>query len=252
MQPLNLTETQKNLLQWLVEQVRAGILNEEEIWFIWISGRTSLVGYQENVPEVKSTTLDALQSGGCLSCDRSRQHQYKCALTSKAYEAVDSNFSAPNLSAIPHLIPLIEVKHLDPTLWERCRFSLSVGGDDPKAWDQAVRTAMVVLEERLRELGRTESINPGATGEGIVNLIFAGKNPVLAGKLDEKQRKGYRDLYAGMMAVFRNHYAHRIIDPSPEVGGAIIAFINLLLKILNDVDWDSICDERGRSPQIRT
>jgi hypothetical protein len=42
-----------------------------------------------------------------------------------------------------------------------------------------------------------------------------------------------------MMAVFRNPYAHRIIDPSPEVGGAIIAFIDLLLKTLDDIDWDS-------------
>ena len=239
MQPLNLTETQKSLLQWLVEQVRAGLLEEEEIWFNWTFNGTSLIGYNGRVSEVKTTTLDALQSSGCLLCDRSRPNQYKCALTSRAYEAVDSNFGAPNLSALPHLIPLTEVKHLDPELWERCRFSLSAGGNDPKAWDKAVRTAMVVLEERLRKLGKTEAINPDATGEGIVNLIFAGKNPVLSGRLDDKQLKAYRDLYAGMMAVFRNPYAHRIVDPSPEVGGAIIAFIDLLLKTLNNIEWDS-------------
>lgn len=239
MQALNLTETQKSLLQWLVEQVRAGTLNEEEIWFAWSFDGTSLVGYQGNVPEVKRKTLDALHSSGYLSCDRSRPHQYKCILTSRAYETVDSNFSNSNWSAIPHLIPLTEVKHLDPELWDRCRFSLSAGGDNPKAWDKAVRTATVVLEERLRKLGKTEDINPDATGEGIVNIIFAGKNPVLSGKLDDKQLKAYRDLYAGMMAVFRNPYAHRIIDPSPEVGGAIIAFIDLLLKTLDDMDWDS-------------
>jgi Protein of unknown function (Hypoth_ymh) len=158
-------------------------------------------------------------------------------------KATDSDLSTPDLSAIPHLIPLTEVKHLDSELWERCRFSLSSGGDDPKAWDKAVRTATVVLEERLRKLGKTESINRNATGEGIVNIIFAGKNPVLAGKLDEKQLKSYRDLYAGMMAVFRNPYAHRIIDPSPEVGGATIAFIDLLLKTLDNLDWDSSGDE---------
>lgn len=239
MQVLNLTETQKNLLRWLVEQVRSGMLNEEEIRFTWSFNRTSLVGYKGNVPEVKTTTLDALQSSGCLLCNKSFQHQYKCALTSRAYEAVASNFGAPNLSAIPHLTPLTEVKHLDSELWNRCRISLSAGGDDPKAWDEAVRTATVVLEERLRKLGKTNLINPDATGESIVNIIFAGKNPVLSGKLDDKQLKAYRDLYAGMMAVFRNPYAHRIIDPSPEVGGAIITFINLLLKTLNDIDWDS-------------
>ncbi|MBW4490683.1 MAG: TIGR02391 family protein [Trichocoleus desertorum ATA4-8-CV12] len=239
MQALNLTETQKTLLQWLVEQVRAGMLNEEEIWFVWSFDGASLVGYQGNVPEVKTTTLNALHSSGCLSCDRSRPNQYKCALTNRAYEAVDSNFGAPNLSATLHLIPLTEVQHLDPELWDRCRFSLSSGGDDPKAWDKAVRTATVVLEERLRKLGKTEAINPDATGEGLVNIIFAGKNPVLSSKLDDKQLKAYRDLYAGMMAVFRNLYAHRVIDPSPEVGGAIIVFIDLLLKTLDDIDWDS-------------
>lgn len=239
MQVLNLTKTQKNLLHWLVEQVRSGMLNEAEIWFTWSSSVTNLVGYEGNVPEVKTITLDGLQSNGYLLCNKSRQHQYKCALTSGAYEVVDSNFGAPNLSAIPHLIPLTEVKHLDPELWNRCRISLSAGGDDPKAWDKAVRTATVVLEERLRKLGKTDLINSDATGESIVNIIFAGKNPVLSGKLDDKQLKAYRDLYAGMMAVFRNRYAHRIIDPSPEVGGAIITFIDLLLKTLDDIDWDS-------------
>lgn len=239
MEPLNLTETQKSLLQWLVEQVRAGLLNEEEIWFNWTYSGTSLIGYNGHVPDVKTTTLDALQSNGCLLCDRSRSNQYKCALTSKAYKAVDSNFGTSNLSAIPHLIPLTEVTHLDLELWDRCRFSLSAGGNDPKAWDKAVRTATVVLEERLRKLGKTEAINPDATGETIVNIIFAGKNPVLGGKLDDKQLRAYRDLYAGMMAVFRNPYAHRIVDPSPEVGGAIIAFIDLLLKTLDTIEWDS-------------
>jgi hypothetical protein len=240
MQALNLTGTQKNLLQWLVDKVRTGMLNEEEIWVIWSMGGSDIANYDAaDAPQIKSTTLDALQQSGCLSCDKSRPHLYKCALTGKAYEVVDSNFDAPDLSAVSHLIPLTEVKHLDPELWERCQFSLSTGGNDPKAWDKAVRTATVVLEERLRKLGKTEAINPEATGEGIVNLIFAGKNPVLSGKLDDKQLKAYRDLYAGMMSVFRNPYAHRFVDPSPEVGGAIIVFIDLLLKTLSDINWDA-------------
>jgi hypothetical protein len=91
MQAMNLTETQKRILRWLVEEVRVGNLDEEEIWFAWTFNGTSLVGYKgnpRNIPEVKTTTLDALQSSGC----RSRRYEYKCALTAKAYEAVDSNF----------------------------------------------------------------------------------------------------------------------------------------------------------------
>jgi hypothetical protein len=240
MKAINLTETQKDLLRWLVSKVRAGMLNEEEVRFNSSQGGLSLDGYDEkDAPQLKETTLDALQDSGCLSFDKSRRRPYVCALTARAYEAVDSNFDAPDLSAVSHLIPLTEIKHLDPELWERCQFSLSTGGSDPKAWDKAVRTATVVLEERLRKLGKTEAINPEATGEGIVNLIFAGKNPVLSGKLDDTKLKAYRDLYAGMMSVFRNPYAHRFADPSPEVGGAIIVFIDLLLKTLSDMDWDA-------------
>ena len=92
---MNLNETQKRVLRWLVEEVRAENLDEEEIWFTWNLDGTGLVGYkgnQRDIPEVKTTTLDALQSSGCLTCDRSRRYEYKCALTGKAYEAVDSNF----------------------------------------------------------------------------------------------------------------------------------------------------------------
>jgi hypothetical protein len=183
--------------------------------------------------------------GGFGDPDAEKAHDRKIQflLSLRAQEvsrnkAADFDLSAPNLSAVPHLIPLTEVEHLDSELWERCRFSLSSGGDDPKAWDKAVRTATVVLEERLRKLGETEAINPDATGEGIVNMVF-GKNSILSGKLDDRQREAYRNLYAGMMAVFRNRYAHRIVDPSPEIGGAIIVFIDLLLKTLDDIDWSS-------------
>lgn len=243
MQILNLTETQKNLLQWLVKEVRAGKLEEEEIWFIWSYDGASLVGYRGKVPDVKTASLDALQNNGFLVCAQSNPNQYKCALTSQAYEAVNSNFSSPNFSATSYLLPLDKIKHLDPELWDRCRFSLSSGENDPKAWDQAVRTATVVFEERLRKLGKTEAINADATGETIVNIIFAGNKPVLSGKLDDKKLQAYRALYAGTMSVFRNLYAHRIIDPSPENGGAIIVFINLLLKMLDEINWDAVEDE---------
>lgn len=240
MQSYNLTDTQKELLKWIVAEVCTGKLNEEEVWVLWDNMRgTSLQGYQGHVPEIKKTTLDALEKNGYLTCSRRHEDQYKCALTGRAFEAIDSNFGAPDLSAIPHLIPLAEVDHLDTELWERCRLSLSAGGTDPKAWDKAVRVATVVLEERLRKLGKTETSNPDATGEGIVNIIFGSKNSVLGGKLEDKKLKAYRDLYAGVMSVFRNSYAHRIVDPSPDEGGAVIVFIDLLLKMLEDIEWDA-------------
>lgn len=144
----------------------------------------------------------------------------------------------PDLSAVRHLIPLTEVKHLDPELWERCRIPLSNAGNDPKTWDNAVRMATVVLEERLRKLGKIDTIDANATGANIVNLIFAPKKSILSGKLKANELQAYRDLYSGVMSVFRNPYGHRIIDPDPEVGGAILVFIDLLLKMLDNIDWD--------------
>jgi hypothetical protein len=198
----------------------------------------------EDIDEELNHLISLTENGGGFgdpSAEKAHDRKIQFLLSLREQEigrnkATGSDLGDPDLSAIPHLIPLTEVKHLDPELWERCRFSLSSGGDDPKAWDKAVRTATVVLEERLRKLGKTEAINPDATGEGIVNMVF-GKNSVLSGKLDDRQREAYRNLYAGMMSVFRNRYAHRIVDPSPEVGGAIIAFIDLLLKTLDDIDW---------------
>jgi hypothetical protein len=94
MQAMNLNETQKRVLRWLVEEVRAENLDEEEIWFTWTFDGTLLGGYKGNsaIPQVKTTTLDALAISDCLICDRSVHNIYKCALTGKAYEAVDSNF----------------------------------------------------------------------------------------------------------------------------------------------------------------
>ncbi|NMF60098.1 hypothetical protein [Pseudanabaena yagii] len=92
---MNLNETQKRVLRWLVEEVRAENLDEEEIWFSWTVNGTLLGGYKGNsdIPQVKTTTLDALAASGFLICDRSVSNIYKCALTGTAYEAVGSNIT---------------------------------------------------------------------------------------------------------------------------------------------------------------
>jgi hypothetical protein len=65
-----------------------------------------------------------------------------------------------------------------------------------------------------------------------VNDVF-GTNGTLASKFTvASEREGYRDLYAGIVGAYRNPFAHRLIDPSPEEGGAFIVFVNLLLKKL--------------------
>jgi hypothetical protein len=43
------------------------------------------------------------------------------------------------------------------------------------------------------------------------------------------------DLYAGVVGAVCNPYAYRLADPTPEDGGTFIVFVNLLLKMLQDL-----------------
>jgi hypothetical protein len=99
-------------------------------------------------------------------------------------------------------------------------------------WDTSVRTAVVILEERLRDVGGIA--DPERIGRGLVNDVFAA-NGTLADRFTKSEREGYKDLYAGIVGVFRNVYEHRIVDPTPEDAGAFIVFVNLLLKRLEDL-----------------
>lgn len=91
----------------------------------------------------------------------------------------------------------------------------------------------MVLEERIRRAAGIA--DPGRTGRDLVNDVFGGKG-TLAGRFEsESERNGYRDLYTGVVGVFRNRYAHRLVDPTPEDGGALIVFVNLLLKMTDDL-----------------
>jgi hypothetical protein len=238
---MSLTEKQKTILLNLVKEVRAGNLKEDSIWYIRTLTDYGWVDYKgsDSWPPVTFATFDILEEYGYIKWQQKSQHQYKGTLTGKAYEAVDSNFAEPNRSAIRHLIPLTEVEHLDCELWERVRFSVSAGGDNPKAWDTAIRNVTVVLEDRMRKLGNIDNINQKATGNGIVNLIFGSNKSVQKDKLPSEELEAYRDLYSGTMKLFRNRYAHRFIDPKPEEGGEIIVFINLLLKMLDNLDWET-------------
>lgn len=158
----NLTDNQKTLLRWLVQEVRAGRLPNEEIVIYWIydqdppqSGISNYHGDDEaleQAPEITIGALDALVADNLILCDatlatkKSGSHyerKWRCTLQGRAYEAVDTEFNAPDTSFVKYLTPL-----------------------------------------------------------------------------------------GGIVGVFRNPCAHRLIDPSPEEGGAVIVFVNLLIKKL--------------------
>ena len=234
----NLTEPQRELLVWIVEEIQAKNLSEE-FTVMWVNdkGVLSKSDYRGSEhPTITKGMLDALSAERLLSCvptqHRGREGNRNCSITQKAYDVVDSDFAAPDTSFITHLTPLADITSLDDEIKTRCLPILGAGSADPTLWDSAVRTAGVILEERLRDVGGiTDS---GRVGRDLVNDVFSN-NGTLAGEFTlDAERQGYRDLYAGIVGAFRNPYAHRLVDPTPEDGGALMVFINLLLKRLED------------------
>jgi uncharacterized protein (TIGR02391 family) len=114
---------------------------------------------------------------------------------------------------------------LDAELLQRCGHLIRV-----EAFDEAVRSAFVLLEERLRRAVRAE----GLTGTQLANHAFNATKGVLAKHLghSESEREGLRELYSGAFRLFRNPTAHGIVGYSPAEGKAIIGLVDLMLKIV--------------------
>jgi hypothetical protein len=231
----NLTNSQKDLLRWFVEQVNQGHLSEEFI-ISWLLQGPSISGYsgstEKPLPEIKKGAIQALQAEGLLQCEV-LGNDLRCTLTGKAYEAVDNNFNAPDTSFVKHLTPLADLTNLDEQLKQRCLPILGAGSADPKLWDTAVNNACRVLEDRLRDVGSILDAN--CVGLALVNKVFAADGSLASKFSVNAERQGYRDLYAGIVGAFRNPSAHRFVDPTPEEGGAFIIFVNLLLKKLENL-----------------
>ena len=235
----NLTPSQKDLLRSLVDKVKSKQM-PEEFTFMWGTNGGFLhyagaPGFYPT-PDVTQGALDALAANQLLHIRTDPDDKFgarHCTITGKAYEAVESDFGAPDTSFVRHLTPLADIAALDSELKSRCLPILGAGAADPKLWDSAVRTAGVILEERLRKVG--EITDPQAIGRDLVNKVF-GKAGSLSGKFaHDGEREGHRDLYAGVVGAFRNPSAHRLVDPTPHEGGAFIVFVNLLLKKLNEL-----------------
>lgn len=256
----NLTPTQKDLLRLIVKRVRAKEMSEE-FTLGWGRDRVGKLQVADashrpggvlplmlsspvfhRAPEFTKGAIDALAANQLLhvrtetvsSVERFDVEEVRhCTLTGEAYEAVDSNFAAPDTSFVRHLTPLADITTLDSELKERCLPILGAGAADPKLWDSAVRTAGVILEERLRSVGRITDLQ--VIGRDLVNKVFAKHGTLAAKFANDPERESYRDLYAGVVGAFRNPSAHRLVDPTPHEGGAFIVFVNLLLKKLEDL-----------------
>ena len=114
---------------------------------------------------------------------------------------------------------------LDQELLQRCGHLLHLG-----AFDEAVRSAFVLLEERLRNAVNVE----GMTGTQLANHAFSPTKGPLAKHLgrNQSERDGLRELYSGAFRLFRNPTAHGVVGYSAAEGKAIIGLVDLLLRLV--------------------
>lgn len=98
-------------------------------------------------------------------------------------------------------------------------------------FDEAVRSAFVLLEERLRKAVNQD----GMTGTQLANYAFNAQNGLLALQLGRthSEREGLRELYSGAFKLFRNPTAHSVVGYDAAEGKAIIGLVNLMLKLLD-------------------
>ncbi|HEU0295479.1 MAG TPA: TIGR02391 family protein [Anaerolineales bacterium] len=95
-----------------------------------------------------------------------------------------------------------------------------------KAFDEAVRNAFVLLEDRLRKVLNKR----GATGFQMAQYAFSPNGPFT--KLlsqDQLEYEGTRDLFYGAFRLYRNPSAHNIIGYNAGEARSIISLVNLLL-----------------------
>lgn len=207
--------------------------------FIFIPGAEGLFLHHELLTDgfmsTEGITVGAVQALGRAGFIHIETDKYsmRCTITGDAYAAIDSNFCAPDTSFVNYLSPLGEIGHFDVEVKTRCLPILGAGSANPKMWDSALRTAGVILEERLRDCGglRSESL----IGKALVNRAFAPNGTLAAKFQSDSERESYRDLYAGIVGMFRNPSAHFLLDPAPESAGPVIVFIDLLLTKLGEL-----------------
>jgi len=230
----NLTDSQKNFLKQLVQKIRDGHITEE---FTIHQSQARLIVFGQQPFDDNRHTLEItrlikkeFEDNNLLRCVG-----VNCSLTGKAYEAVDNNFSAPDTSFVKHLTPLADITNLDEELKKRCLPILGAGSADPMLWDSAVRTAGVILEERLRDVGGISPSEKKSFGTELAHKVFSDKGTLAPKFSIDAERQGYQNLYSGIIGAFRNPSAHRLVDPTPEEGGAFIVFVNLLLSKLEDL-----------------
>ncbi len=92
----NLTPKQREILQWIVQKVREGSLDEEFSFIYLASGDIHFFGGVvkdvSNHPFLSEGVLDALMASGLIIVNKKDNNIVQCTLLGKAYDAVNSHF----------------------------------------------------------------------------------------------------------------------------------------------------------------
>jgi hypothetical protein len=92
----NLTTKQREILKWIVKNVREANLDEEFTFVQTLSGAIiftyGCTKEFSSLPNLSVGSLKALMESGLILVDVSSQRDVHCTLLGKAYEAIDSNF----------------------------------------------------------------------------------------------------------------------------------------------------------------
>lgn len=98
------------------------------------------------------------------------------------------------------------------------------------AFDEAVRQAFVLLEERMRKILNKERL----TGMQMVQYAFSNDGPFTKMFADSPaERDGFEHLLSGAFKLYRNPSAHTIVGYDRAEARAIINLVDLLLKRLD-------------------
>lgn len=115
---------------------------------------------------------------------------------------------------------------LDPELADRALSEYEDGH-----YQSSVRTAFVVLEERVREKGRFQQEDHGAD---LMTDAFHPDGPLAMGSTNAEE-EGTMLLYRSAVLVLRNPVSHRFIDEvDKDYARDVLHTVNLLLRVLEE------------------
>jgi uncharacterized protein (TIGR02391 family) len=115
----------------------------------------------------------------------------------------------------------------DDELRARCSDILSAGGQ----YDRVIREACVILEDRVR---KAAGFGKDKMGTGLMQSAFSTKGGPLQLSDHEQEQVGYMQIYAGIMAAFRNAAGHNVVDSyTQEDALRFVSMIDLLLEMVS-------------------